>query len=151
MLLAHSQHVRIKALPIFLEAAAAKLRESLDPDFQAQLKKEILVEVTTKRFEYTFEGLWKCLKEILIEEGVQTVSPLNCFQEAFRLGLIPKKYEEVFPVMVKKRNEIVPIRPGDFRRTRNHPSNNPGIIFTGINVSKKIPTDHAHRHVTDYE
>ena len=91
------------------EAAAKKLKEALDPEFQAQFKKDILIEVITKRFEYTFESMWKCLKEILLEEGIQALSPLSCFQEAFHAGLIPKDQEAIFPTMVKKRNEIVHI------------------------------------------
>lgn len=91
------------------EAASSKLEGALKPEFQSQFKKEILVEIVTKRFEYTFESMWKCLRELLLEEGIQANSPLNCFQEAFHAGMIPKDQEEVFPVMVKKRNEIVHI------------------------------------------
>ncbi|MDO8526433.1 MAG: HI0074 family nucleotidyltransferase substrate-binding subunit [Deltaproteobacteria bacterium] len=91
------------------EAAAAKLKEALTPEFESQFKKDILIEVVTKRFEYTFESMWKCLKEVLLAEGIQSASPLGCFQEAFQLGLIPKEHEAFFPVIVKKRNEIVHI------------------------------------------
>jgi len=91
------------------EASLNKLKESLSNDFESKYDKEILVEIVTKRFEYTFESLWKCLKEILLAEGIQAESPLGCFKEAFKLGMIPKKHEEVFPLMVKKRNEIVHI------------------------------------------
>lgn len=91
------------------EAAAQKLKQALEPQFQAQFQKDILIEIVTKRFEYTFESMWKCLKEILLKEGIEALSPLSCFQEAFHAGLIPKKHEAVFPTMVKKRNEIVHI------------------------------------------
>ena len=91
------------------EAAAEKLKESLTPAFQSEYKKDILIEIVTKRFEYTFESMWKCLKEILLGEGIQVVSPLSSFQEAFALGLISKQNEEAFPLMLKKRNEIVHI------------------------------------------
>ncbi|PIR18389.1 MAG: hypothetical protein COV46_00240 [Deltaproteobacteria bacterium CG11_big_fil_rev_8_21_14_0_20_49_13] len=49
------------------------------------------------------------MKEILVEEGIETVSPLSCFKEAFNIGLISKENEEIFSLMVKKRNEIVHI------------------------------------------
>ena len=91
------------------EAAGQKLKEALNPEFQTRFQKDILIEVVTKRFEYTFESMWKCLKEILLEEGIQALSPLSCFQEAFHAGLIPKEHEAIFPTMVKKRNEIVHI------------------------------------------
>ena len=80
-----------------------KLKEALNPEFQTRFQKDILIEVVTKRFEYTFESMWKCLKEILLEEGIQALSPLSCFQEAFHAGLIPKEHEAIFPTMVKKR------------------------------------------------
>lgn len=91
------------------EAAVVKLKTAVDPDFQAQFQKDILIEIITKRFEYTFESLWKCLQEILREEGIQATTPLACFQEAFHAGLIPESSEEIFPLMVRKRNEIVHI------------------------------------------
>ncbi|MDP2599548.1 MAG: HI0074 family nucleotidyltransferase substrate-binding subunit [Deltaproteobacteria bacterium] len=91
------------------EAAAQKLKEAIDPQFQARFEKGILIEIVTKRFEYTFESMWKCLKEVLLEEGIEALSPLSCFQEAFHAGIIPKEHEAVFPPMVKKRNEIVHI------------------------------------------
>ncbi|MBI5299236.1 MAG: nucleotidyltransferase substrate binding protein [Deltaproteobacteria bacterium] len=91
------------------EAGLIKLKEATTSDFESKFDKDILVEIVTKRFEYTFESMWKCLKEILLAEGIQTESPLSCFKEAFKLGLIDKKQEEVFPFMVKKRNEIVHI------------------------------------------
>lgn len=92
-----------------LEATTEKLKEGLSPEFESRFEKNILVEIVTKRFEYTFESLWKFLKELLLEEGIEAASPLSCFKEAFKLKLIEPHYEEVFPLMVKKRNEIVHI------------------------------------------
>ena len=91
------------------EASSSKLKKALEKEFGEGFEKDILIEVVTKRFEYTFESLWKFLRELLLEEGIEQNSPLGCFKEAFSLGLIDKKYEDVFPVMVKKRNEIVHI------------------------------------------
>ncbi|MBI4124793.1 MAG: nucleotidyltransferase substrate binding protein [Deltaproteobacteria bacterium] len=92
-----------------LEATTEKLKEALSADFEKRFEKEILVEIATKRFEYTFESLWKFLKELLLEEGIEANSPLGCFQESFKLKWIDPQQEEVFPLMVKKRNEIVHI------------------------------------------
>lgn len=92
-----------------LEDSAAKLKESISEEFSSKYEKDILTEIITKRFEYTFESLWKFLKEFLLEEGIESNSPLSCFKESFALGLIDKKHEEIFPLMVKKRNEVVHI------------------------------------------
>lgn len=91
------------------EASQEKLKEALTPEFESRFEKEVLVEIVTKRFEYTFESLWKFLRELLLEEGIENNSPLSCFKAAFKIGWIDSKQEEVFPLMVKKRNEIVHI------------------------------------------
>ena len=91
------------------EAAAKKLEEALAPDFQGRYEKDVLIEVVTKRFEYTFESMWKCVNEVLLGEGIEALSPMSCFQEAFHAGFIPPELEGIFPAMVKKRNEIVHI------------------------------------------
>jgi hypothetical protein len=44
----------------------------------------IVRDATIQRFEYTFEGLWKFLKEYLNErEDVIANSPQGCFREIF--------------------------------------------------------------------
>lgn len=91
------------------EAGFNKLKEAVTKEFEAKFDKDIITEIVIKRFEYTFETLWKTLKELLISEGIEATSPLSCFKEAFNIGLIEKEYEEIFPLMVKKRNEIVHI------------------------------------------
>ncbi len=71
------------------------------------LNEELIIEVTTKRFEYVFESLWKVLKEYLREEGLDCPTPIRCFKEAFKIGLIQEKDEGIFVDMVEKRNQIV--------------------------------------------
>lgn len=82
------------------------IRQSSLFDF---LSEELIIEVATKRFEYTFEALWKSLKEYLRAEGLVCSTPLQCFKEAFKRGLIEEKYEALFFEMVDKRNQIVHI------------------------------------------
>jgi len=49
----------------------------------------IVRDATIQRFEYTFEALWKFLKEYLKErEGIVSNSPKSCFRETFSLGFI---------------------------------------------------------------
>lgn len=89
------------------EAGAAKLKEAVSQDFEKKYDRDVLVEIVIKRFEYTFESMWKTLKELMLEEGIECVSPLGCIKEAFKLGLIDEQDEEVFALMVRKRNEVV--------------------------------------------
>lgn len=47
----------------------------------------IVRDATIQRFEYTFEALWKYIKEYLKErEGIIANSPKSCFRELFSLG-----------------------------------------------------------------
>lgn len=71
------------------------------------LNQELIVEVTTKRFEYTFESMWLTLKEYLRNEGLNCPTPLKCFKESFKSGLIDETREDVFIEMIEKRNQIV--------------------------------------------
>ena len=73
------------------------------------LNQELIVELSTKRFEYAFESMWKTLKEYLREEGIECSTPLKCFKEAFKAGIIKKRDEEIFLKMIEKRNQIVHI------------------------------------------
>ena len=92
------------------EKAFNKFREIIESrhlfDFLSQ---ELIVEVATKRFEYTFESMWKVLKEYLRREGLDCPTPLKCFKEAFKLGIISESDESLFLEMVEKRNLIVHI------------------------------------------
>lgn len=92
------------------DSALKRLQESLSEKFGKKYDdKDVLVEIVVKRFEYTFECMWKTLKEILLAEGIDSATPLSAFKAAFRMGLIDEKHEEVFPLIVKKRNEVVHI------------------------------------------
>ena len=73
------------------------------------LSKELIIEVATKRFEYTFEALWKTIQGYMRTEGVICTTPLQCFREGFKLGLIEEKFEKLFLEMIEKRNQIVHI------------------------------------------
>ncbi len=89
-----------------LEKAFSNLHESQFFDYEFQIK----AEVVTKRFEYTFEALWKTLKLFLSQEkGLECYSPMDCFKSAYQVGMIPDEHEQDFIKMVRKRNEIVHI------------------------------------------
>lgn len=95
-----------KAFEKFKEITRAEhLFGSLDHDLK--------VEVGTKRFEYTFESMWKTLKEYLRKEGIECSTPLKCFKEAFKAGIVEEQYESLFPEMIEKRNLIVHVYDGE--------------------------------------
>lgn len=49
----------------------------------------IVRDATIQRFEYTFEALWKFIREYLKEkEGIICNSPKACFKEMFSLGFL---------------------------------------------------------------
>jgi nucleotidyltransferase substrate binding protein (TIGR01987 family) len=75
--------------------------------------KEILLEpfsiivrdAAIQRFEFTFEALWKFLKEYLKEqEGIICNSPKACFRELFPLGLLNESETVTFLEMTDDRN-----------------------------------------------
>lgn len=92
------------------EKAFRKFEEIIrQPSLFDFLSEELIIEVATKRFEYTFEALWKSLQEYLRTEGLIVTTPLQTFKESFRRGFIDEKYETIFFEMVEKRNQIVHI------------------------------------------
>ena len=52
----------------------------------------IVRDATIQRFEYTFEALWKFIREYLKEkEGIICNSPKACFKEMFSLGFLTEE------------------------------------------------------------
>ncbi|OGU16095.1 MAG: hypothetical protein A2X61_13365 [Ignavibacteria bacterium GWB2_35_12] len=95
----------LKRLAIF-EKALKKFQNLLS----LNLELNILIEVASKRFEYTFETMWKVLKLYLSEiKGIECNSPMDCIKAAYQNELIPERYEQDFIEMVKLKNEIVHI------------------------------------------
>ncbi len=87
--------------------AFEKLKEI--ENLKDELEEEILYEVAAKRFEYTFEILWKTLKLYLQEQGIECNSPLRCFKEFYKISKLNPKYEEDIPKIIRLRNEVVHI------------------------------------------
>lgn len=77
------------------------LEEILKPPFSI-----IVRDATIQRFEYTFEALWKFLKEYLKErEGIVSNSPKSCFREIFSLGFITEEETVKCLEMTDRRND----------------------------------------------
>ncbi len=66
----------------------------------------IVRDATIQRFEYTFEAVWKFIKEHLKEkEGIICNSPKSCFREIFSLGLLSEEETVNCLEMTDKRND----------------------------------------------
>ncbi|MFH1665510.1 MAG: HI0074 family nucleotidyltransferase substrate-binding subunit [Candidatus Omnitrophota bacterium] len=81
--------------------ALETFRSILEEDFSV-----IVRDAAIQRFEYTFEAVWKFLKEYLKErEGIISNSPKSCFREIFSLGFLTEEETVSCLDMTDKRNE----------------------------------------------
>lgn len=64
---------------------------------------DILLDVTVKRFEFTYEMSWKAIKRTLSYVGIEETSPRSCFREAFQQTWI--KDESLWLDMIEMRNQ----------------------------------------------
>lgn len=92
-----------------LKEAIAKLKEAVQrlQEGLAEVKDQLDRDGVIQRFEFTFELLWKTLKLLLEELGLQTRSPRETFQAALRLELVLPKEESIILQMLKDRNQTV--------------------------------------------
>ena len=79
------------------ERALSRLEEAL-----AKPEDPIVRDACIQRFEFTFEMAWKALQRFTLAEGIECVSPRDCFRVGFRLGLIDR--DEQWMAMVEDRN-----------------------------------------------
>ena len=80
-----------------LRAALERLGEALD-----RPKDDIVRDAAIRRFEFTFELLWKALKVRAEADGLRTVSPREALRAAWQLRLLDED-ERVFQ-MLEDRN-----------------------------------------------
>ncbi|MHB8481855.1 MAG: HI0074 family nucleotidyltransferase substrate-binding subunit [Nitrospiria bacterium] len=66
-----------------LELAIHRLSEAL-----GQPKNEFVRDSAIKRFEFTYELVWKTLKEYLKKNGIEAYFPREIIRTAFQYGLI---------------------------------------------------------------
>ena len=65
----------------------------------------IVRDAAIQRFEYTFESVWKCLREHLLEEeGLRCNSPKSCFRELLAQGYLGEDEVVELLEMVDSRN-----------------------------------------------
>lgn len=65
----------------------------------------IVRDAAIQRFDYTFEALWKFVKEYLMfKEGISCNSPKSCFRELFSVGLVSEDETITLLEMTDDRN-----------------------------------------------
>lgn len=74
-------------------------------DVLKEPKTEFIRDSAIKRFELAFDLSWKTIKAFLEEEGLLCTSPLDCFREAFRQGLL--RGHDSWAELVRTRNKTV--------------------------------------------
>lgn len=80
--------------------AAARLTEAAN-----QPETDIARDATIKRFEFTFEVVWKTLKRFLEHQGHECNSPRSTLKKAFAEGLIATPEEaDIWLRMLEDRN-----------------------------------------------
>lgn len=86
---------------------AAKAVKTLE-DIFSEPYSIIVRDATIQRFEYTFEALWKFIKEFLKnEDGIICNSPKSCFRELFNIGYLNEDKTIIFLEMTDSRNDTV--------------------------------------------
>ena len=75
-----------------------------------QKYKETKIDVDTyrdsviQRFEFCFDLAWKSLKTILLEKGIVSNTPRDCFENAYAIKIIDD--EEIWIKAMKTRNTL---------------------------------------------
>jgi nucleotidyltransferase substrate binding protein (TIGR01987 family) len=82
---------------VLFEQALHRLEEAL-----AKPEDAIVRDACIQRFEFTFETAWKAVQSYALAEGIECVSPRDCFRTAFRLGLVESDLR--WMAMVEDRN-----------------------------------------------
>ena len=103
-------------------------------------KEEFLIEITTKRFEYTYEALWKTIKEFLRLRGLECNSPKSCFKEAFKEGIISEEDEEIVFDMIVLKNQLVHLYDEDMAKDIYFKIKDKKFLKTFKNIIEKLKT-----------
>ena len=122
-----------------LKKACRKFEEVIENPFLPEIfKEEFLIEITTKRFEYTYEALWKTIKEFLRLRGLECNSPKSCFKEAFKEGIISEEDEEIVFDMIVLRNQLVHLYDEDMAKDIYFRIKDKKFLKTFKNIIEKL-------------
>ncbi len=83
------------------EEAHRRLKEAINIKEESDIKRDAVI----KRFEFTYELLWKTYKRIARLQKLDYFNPKACFQFAFKSGLIED--EELFLEIIDARNKTI--------------------------------------------
>jgi nucleotidyltransferase substrate binding protein (TIGR01987 family) len=95
---------------VFFEEALRRLEEAL-----SKPEDPIVRDACIQRFEFTFEMAWKAVQTYAMAEGVECVSPRDCFRTAFRLVLVES--DARWMAMVEDRNRTAHTYDEDSAKT----------------------------------
>lgn len=86
------------------ERALVRFGEAIDQrqKLEQQGYGDIVLDLCTKRFEFTFEMSWKAIKRGLDYLGIEAAYPKACFKEAYAIGLISN--QDIWIDMIEQRN-----------------------------------------------
>lgn len=90
--------------------AHQRLKEALDLKEETAIKRDAVI----KRFEFTYELLWKTYKKIARAQKLEYFNPKACFQFAFKSGLI--RDEQLFLEIIDARNQTAHVYSEDEAR-----------------------------------
>ena len=92
------KEIKIKTYIKDLTSALKRLESALNSNYKLEDK----IDLTVKRFEFTFETFWKFLKVRLENEGIQARSPRETFKKAVENNLIEES--NIWLDMIDARN-----------------------------------------------
>ena len=81
------------------EKAFSRLKEAVAIKEESEIKRDVVI----KRFEFTYELLWKMIKRIAAAEKIEAFSPKSAFSAGLQLGLIDD--ESLFVEIIDARNK----------------------------------------------
>ncbi len=79
--------------------AHCRLKEAINLEQETDIKRDAVI----KRFEFSYELLWKTYKKIARSQKLDYFSPKACFQFAFKSGLLED--EQLFLEIIDARNK----------------------------------------------
>ena len=101
MQLNSTNNEEIKSLFKQFEEAHRRLKEAINIKEESDIKRDAVI----KRFEFTYELLWKTYKRIARLQKLDYFNPKACFQFAFKSGLIED--DELFLEIIDARNKTI--------------------------------------------
>lgn len=92
-------NIEVQSLFEQFKEAYSRLKEAINIKKESDIKRDAVI----KRFEFSYELLWKTYKKIARLQKLDYFNPKACFQFAFKSGLIED--EELFLEIIDARNK----------------------------------------------